>query len=106
MLMIIYNFLDIDECSLSIDECHENANCINIPGSYLCKCEGRFARNKNLCQGKKYYIVMFYVGHSAKASNFLERKDILNHLFLVLYTATETILKKLIMLKIIYIFLV
>ena len=29
---------DIDECSLSKDNCHPNATCVNIGGSYLCTC--------------------------------------------------------------------
>ena len=45
-----YVTLDIDECFLSIDDCHQSSNCININGSFLCLCDS--ATNGTLCQGK------------------------------------------------------
>ena len=29
---------DIDECSEDPESCHENANCANTPGSFVCSC--------------------------------------------------------------------
>lgn len=29
---------DIDECSKNSHSCGENTDCVNIPGSYTCKC--------------------------------------------------------------------
>ena len=42
--------LDIDECFLSIDDCHQSSNCVNINGSFLCLCDS--ITNGTLCQGK------------------------------------------------------
>ena len=42
----------MDECSLSIDNCHENATCINNDGSFLCTCDSGYTGNGTLCQGK------------------------------------------------------
>ena len=39
--------LDIDECSLAIDNCQPNSTCFNIDGSFLCICGG----NGTICQG-------------------------------------------------------
>ncbi|KAG5668747.1 hypothetical protein PVAND_016674 [Polypedilum vanderplanki] len=39
---------DLDECMLDIHDCHPNAECHNIPGSYICQCRKGF-----LGDGKK-----------------------------------------------------
>merc|ERR1719272_464882 len=31
--------LDIDECARSIADCHKYADCVNLPGSYVCSCK-------------------------------------------------------------------
>ena len=33
---------DIDECVLGLHECHANATCVNLPGSYHCRCNPGF----------------------------------------------------------------
>ena len=33
---------DIDECTLLCGSCDENADCINLEGSYECKCKEGF----------------------------------------------------------------
>ena len=54
--------LDINECSLSTDNCDPTAYCINIEGSYLCACDSGYVMNQKVCQGdnstipKKYNI--------------------------------------------------
>ena len=52
MAYICYASLEIDECSLSLDDCHPNSNCTNIDGSFLCICDSIFGGNETLCQGK------------------------------------------------------
>ena len=32
-------FSDIDECTVNMDECDDNAICINTPGSRYCECQ-------------------------------------------------------------------
>ena len=41
--------VDIDECSLHSNICDTNAECINLPGSYLCECEVGFYGNGTTC---------------------------------------------------------
>ena len=55
--LICYESPDIDECSLSIDDCHPNSNCTNIDGSFLCACDSKFEGNEILCQGKDEIIL-------------------------------------------------
>ena len=43
--------LDLDECSLSLDNCHENSNCTNINGSFVCSCERGHTGNGTVCEG-------------------------------------------------------
>ena len=33
-----YTDLDIDECTLGVDQCHSVATCTNTRGSYFCTC--------------------------------------------------------------------
>ncbi len=35
-------FLDVDECTEDTDDCHSNASCTNVPGSFNCTCYSGF----------------------------------------------------------------
>jgi hypothetical protein len=41
---------DIDECALGIDDCHVNATCTNVTGSYTCACNEEFTGNGVDCE--------------------------------------------------------
>lgn len=43
--------LDINECSLGLDDCHSNAECINIKGSFNCICKRGYQGNGSFCEG-------------------------------------------------------
>merc|ERR1712131_13552 len=43
---------DIDECTLGIDECGDNAVCYNTLGSYRCLCESGYVMVEN----KSFYV--------------------------------------------------
>ena len=41
---------DIDECALNLHDCHTNATCINVPGSYKCQCnKGYIGNGRDTC---------------------------------------------------------
>ena len=41
---------DIDECALNLHDCHPNATCINVPGSYKCQCnKGYIGNGRDTC---------------------------------------------------------
>ncbi len=44
-------FQDINECSLSIDNCHPNSTCTNINGTFRCMCNSGYSGNGIVCQG-------------------------------------------------------
>ena len=46
------SFVDINECSLSIDNCHEKATCFNTEGSFLCKCKPGYEGDGTSCSGR------------------------------------------------------
>ena len=35
------NCIDIDECAVNRDDCHANATCTDVEGSFTCACDGR-----------------------------------------------------------------
>ena len=42
---------DIDECSSSLDDCSEYADCMDTDGSYECMCISGFTGNGTFCTG-------------------------------------------------------
>ena len=38
MFVILFLYIDIDECALGLDDCGLHATCVNTVGSYKCKC--------------------------------------------------------------------
>ena len=42
---------DIDECTLNLDNCSEQASCSNTPGSYNCTCNEGFSGDGRTCEG-------------------------------------------------------
>ena len=42
-------FTDIDECGSGFYHCDENADCIDIVGSYICDCKEGYTGNGETC---------------------------------------------------------
>ncbi|CAB4011848.1 MAM and LDL-receptor class A domain-containing 1-like [Paramuricea clavata] len=42
---------EVDECSRGIDNCDSNAQCINTPGSFSCRCNDGFTGSGVICFG-------------------------------------------------------
>ncbi len=48
---------DVDECLIDIlNNCPENSECTNTPGSFICTCTNGFAMEGSVCQGETPYI--------------------------------------------------
>ena len=43
---------DIDECRTGVAQCHYNASCVNIPGSFSCVCDSGYTGDGIVCNGK------------------------------------------------------
>ena len=52
MLQLKTFFLDINECTMGENKCHESAMCSNIAGSYDCICNPGFTGDGFSCVGK------------------------------------------------------
>ena len=46
-----YSSLDVNECTLNLDNCHAQAACTNIAGSYSCSCNTGWTGNGFDCEG-------------------------------------------------------
>lgn len=53
LLVSLYIFADIDECSLNTDDCDTNANCVNTQGGFQCNCDDGFTGNGVQCTGER-----------------------------------------------------
>ena len=50
----MYNIpIDIDECSEGIDDCDDNANCVNTVPLYDCTCNDGYDGNGTYCKGMR-----------------------------------------------------
>ena len=49
-IIVLFDVLDIDECSSTID-CDSNAACTNTPGSFTCTCNQGYTGNGTTCEG-------------------------------------------------------
>ena len=46
--------IDIDECTTRTHRCDTNSTCINVDGSYTCKCNSGYNGDGFNCTGKEY----------------------------------------------------
>ena len=49
-------FADVDECVESTAECHSNATCMNIVGSYTCTCDYGYTGDGFDCTSKTHSL--------------------------------------------------
>ena len=47
-------YLEIDECALMTDDCHDNATCEDSFGSYTCTCNGGYTGDGFSCAGSSF----------------------------------------------------
>ena len=54
---------DIDECERDTDNCHVNATCADVIGSFVCTCNSGFEGNGVNCIGKKFPCIFALGGN-------------------------------------------
>jgi len=52
MYASLFLFVDINECEVKVDNCHENATCNNTFGSFECTCIAGFEGDGVDCTSK------------------------------------------------------
>ena len=45
------SFLDINECTAGVSDCHSNATCTNTDGNHTCACNDGYTGDGYSCQG-------------------------------------------------------
>jgi len=53
--LLTYLLTCIDECAVNNGNCHESANCSNVPGGYECSCWDGFDGDGFTCEGMFNY---------------------------------------------------
>ena len=53
-------FTDINECDENLDNCDDNAECENEPGTFTCTCEDGYTGNGEECTGMCSYFLSQY----------------------------------------------
>ena len=56
---------DIDECEQDTDNCHVNATCVDVIGSFECECNSGFEGDGVDCTGKRFLHIFGREGMSA-----------------------------------------
>ena len=51
--------MDVDECQLKSDSCHEKANCFNQIGTFTCVCMDGFLGNGKSCKSPDSVLVLY-----------------------------------------------
>ena len=59
--MLVLLLADIDECELDMDNCHVNATCADVFGSFVCTCNIGFEGDGVNCVGKTEYERLFCI---------------------------------------------
>ena len=55
------NFIDINECVTKEHNCHKDASCANIKGSWNCFCNHGYDGNGTHCEGMNLWIFDFFL---------------------------------------------
>ena len=51
MSYFVTSFSDINECDMITHNCHDDANCTNVVGSFNCACNSGYTGDGTTCQG-------------------------------------------------------
>ena len=62
----IKTLLDVDECSIKTDNCHDLATCSNTDGSFTCACNTGYTGDGLKCAGK--FIAGNFIQYNSKIS--------------------------------------
>ena len=77
-MLIMHPFSDENECGPDgTNDCHQNANCTNTIGSYICTCNTGYSGDGKLCEGRNH--------------NLMEEISRSSHLFLQIWMSVRIV---------------
>ena len=56
-----FDSTDINECSSGGNDCHDDATCTNLVGSYKCTCNSGFRGAGSYCTGESYKKIIHFI---------------------------------------------
>ena len=59
-LMPMLLHIDIDACTSGTHNCTQNQQCINMPGSFICKCVSGYKLSDGVCEGDETFKSLMY----------------------------------------------
>lgn len=59
---------DINECATNTADCHSDANCTNVEGSFDCSCKTGYTGNGTYCEGN--HVAILSVQYSRMTTTF------------------------------------
>ncbi len=80
LLIVFLYCTDVHECDLQSDDCHQNAQCINTNGSFVCNCNDGYSGNGVVCESRStrnFQFITFMYNYHAHYVFFTVR----NHIF-------------------------
>ena len=75
-LFSFFHKTDIDECQLGSYSCHAQAQCVNVPGSYNCRClSGYWEDGKTNCKNSKLLGVLKCRGYLIHSHWYMRKEN-------------------------------
>ena len=83
----LFSYTDVNECQTGSYSCHAQGQCVNVPGSYSCKClPGYTGDGKSKCEGTHFQNLIspnanVFKGLAISKAGFAGDREVVGHQF-------------------------